>query len=64
MDKTAMFKNTASARRVAEDGYNGMLAGKLDVISGLTFAQKMMISMLPFTPKKILLKQVKKMQDV
>lgn len=64
MDKTAMFKNTASARRVAEDGYNGMLAGKLDVISGLPFALKMMTAMLPFTPKKILLKQVKKMQDV
>ena len=64
MDKTAMFKKTASARSVAQDGYNGMLNGELDVISGLSFMQKAMISMIPFTPKKILLSQVKKMQEV
>lgn len=64
MDKTKIFKKTASARSVAEDGYNGMLAGKLDVISGLTFSQKLMAAMLPFTPKKMLLKQMKQMQEV
>lgn len=64
MDKTSMFQKTASARSVAEDGYNGMLAGKLDVISGISTSQKMMMHMLPFIPKKTLLKQVRKMQDV
>lgn len=64
MDKTVLFDKTASARSVAEDGYNGMLADKLDVISGLTFSQKLMTSMIPLTPKKILLKQVKQMQEV
>lgn len=64
MDKTDLFNKTASARSVAEDGYNGMLAGKLDVISGLTFGQKMMISMVPLTPKKMLLKQIRQMQEV
>lgn len=64
MDKTPMFEKTASARSVAEDGYKGMLKGKLDVISGLTTMQKLMISMLPFTPKKMILKQVRQMQDV
>ena len=63
MDKTSMFKNTASARGVAEDGYNGMIKGKLDVISGLTFSQKMMMSMIPFTPKKMILKQIRQMQE-
>lgn len=63
MDKTVLFKETASARSVADDGYNGMLDGKLDVISGLTFSQKMMMAMLPLTPKKLLLKQVKQMQE-
>ncbi|MEN8928098.1 MAG: SDR family oxidoreductase [Flavobacteriales bacterium] len=62
MDKTVMFDKTASARKVAEDGYNGMISGKLDVISGLTFAQKVMNFMLPFIPKKVQLKQVKQMQ--
>lgn len=64
MDKTEMFNKTASAYRVAEDGYKGMIKGKLDVISGLTTMQKMMISMLPFMPKKMILKQVRQMQDV
>jgi short-subunit dehydrogenase len=64
MDKTGLFDKTASARSVAEDGYNGMLAGKLDVISGLTPAQKIMTSFVPITPKKVLLKQIRKMQEV
>lgn len=64
MDKTAMFQKTATARSVAEDGYEGMIKGKLDVISGLTTAQKIMMAMIPFTPKKMLLKQIRLMQEV
>lgn len=64
MDKTEMFQKTVSARSVAEDGYNGMINGKLDVISGLTFSQKIMTSMIPFMPKKMLLKQIRQMQEV
>jgi hypothetical protein len=41
-----------------------MMAGKIDVVSGLTASQKMMMSMIPFMPKKALLKQVRKMQEV
>lgn len=64
MDKTDLFNKTASARSVAEDGYNAMIKGKLDVISGLTRSQKMMMSMLPFIPKKMILKQTRQMQEV
>jgi short-subunit dehydrogenase len=64
MDKTEVFNKTVSARSVAEDGYDGMLAGKMDVISGLTFPQKMMMTFVPVTPKKVLLKQIRKMQEV
>ena len=64
MDKTSMFEKTVGARVVAEDGYNGMIKGKLDVVSGLTFGQKMMMAMIPFTPKKMILKQIRKMQEV
>ncbi len=63
MDKTSLFNKTVSAYSVAKDGYEGMLAGKLDVISGLTFSQKMMMSFIPFTPKKVMLSQVRKMQE-
>ncbi len=64
MDKTGLFENTVSARSVAEEGYEGMLKGKLDVVSGLTTAQSFMMKSIPFTPKKMLLKQVRKMQEV
>lgn len=64
MDKTELFKNTASAESVAKDGYNAMIKGKLDVISGLTTSQKIMMSMIPLTPKKVLLSQIRKMQEV
>lgn len=63
MDKTSLFANTVSARDVAEDGYQAMLAGKLDVISGVTFTQRIMMSAVPITPKKMLLSQVRQMQE-
>lgn len=63
MDKTDLFKNVASVSKVAEAGYNGMIEGKLDVISGLTFAQKIMIKSIPILPKKLALKQVMEMQQ-
>jgi short-subunit dehydrogenase len=64
MDKTEAFKTTVSAYSVAKDGYEGMMSGKLDIISGLTPAQKMMMYMIPFTPKSMVLKSVKKIQEV
>lgn len=64
MDKTDMFKKTATARSVALDGYKGMLKGKLDVVSGLTVSQRIMTAMIPLTPKKIILSQVRKMQAI
>ena len=64
MDKTEMFKETASATIVALDGYNAMLKGKLNVISGLTTSQKILTGLLPFVPRKMVLKMVHKMQEV
>jgi len=64
MDQTPLFDKAFSARSVAEDGYKGMLAGKLNVLSGLTFGQKMIMKSIPFTPKKMLLGQIRKMQEV
>ena len=64
MDKTDMFQNTVSARKVAEDGYEAMLKGKLDVVSGLTISQKLMLLFVAVTPKKIVLRQVRRMQEL
>lgn len=63
MDKTMLFNKTASPRSVAKKGYNGMIKGKLDVISGVPFIQRIPLLMLPLTPKRIVLKLVKKMQS-
>jgi short-subunit dehydrogenase len=64
MDKTPLFNNTVSARSVAEAGYQGMIEGKLNVISGLTFRQKFAVYLIPLLPKKMLLKQIRQMQAV
>ena len=64
MEKTSLFAKTTSPRVVAEDGYNGMLKGKLNVISGLTFSQKILTSIIPFMPRKIVLKQIHEMQKI
>ena len=63
MEKTKLFKAASSAKSVAEDGYEGMLKGKLKVVSGLTFSQKMQMKMLPFVPIKTSLKMVRKLQE-
>ncbi|WP_196888449.1 SDR family NAD(P)-dependent oxidoreductase [Aureivirga sp. CE67] len=64
MDKTDLFQNTFSAIEVAKAGYDGMLKGKLNVLAGLTFSQKIMMATVPFVPKKTMLKQIRNMQEV
>lgn len=64
MDKTSLFNNTFGAYEVALDGYHAMLAGKLDVIAGVSFSRKLMIKSLPFLPKKMRLTQIRQMQEV
>ncbi len=64
MDKTDFFKVTASAQGVAVDGYQGMMKGRLDVVSGLTFGQKIIFKLIPFIPKRIILRQIYKAQNV
>lgn len=64
MDKTNLFEKTASAHDVAKAGYEGMLAGKLNVIAGVPLALRIQMVFLPLSPKKMVLKQVRQMQEV
>lgn len=64
MDKTELFKSTFTAEEVANTGYKAMLNGDLDVLAGVTFAQKLLMKSVAITPKKVLLTQVRKMQEV
>ncbi|MDR2166683.1 MAG: SDR family oxidoreductase [Clostridiales bacterium] len=62
LDKTSMFAKTACPTKVAEDAYEGMLAGKLNVFSGLSGVQRMFLGLMKFMPKKAMMNSVYKMQ--
>jgi short-subunit dehydrogenase len=63
MDNTDLFDSAASARSVAATGYEAMLAGKLNVIAGMGFMQRGVMALAPLLPKKVILKQVRQMQE-
>jgi short-subunit dehydrogenase len=63
MDKTALFANTASAAAVARAGYEGMMAGKLNVTAGVPFLQRLTLAMVPLLPKRMILRQIRQMQE-
>ncbi|TVZ52716.1 SDR family NAD(P)-dependent oxidoreductase [Dokdonia sp. Hel_I_53] len=64
MEKTDLFKNPHTAEEVAQAAYKGMLEGKLNVLAGLSFSQKIMMKFIPIIPKKIIMGQVKKLQSL
>ena len=64
MSNSSLFDNTFSAREVAQTGYDAMLEGKLDIMAGVSFGQKLMMKTIPITPKKVLMKQIRKMQEL
>jgi hypothetical protein len=49
---------------VAEAGYDGMMIGKLDVIAGISSFQKFQLLISPIMPKKLVLTQIRKLQEV
>ena len=63
MKGTDIYKNPASAKKVAEQGYNGMIKGELDVIAGVSTKDKISLKLMPILPKKSILKQIKKLQQ-
>jgi len=64
MDKTSLFDKTFSAKLVANKGYNGMLKGKLIIVTGIALSARIMLAFAPFTPRRMVLKMVRKMQEV
>ncbi len=61
MDKTPLFNKTASAYKVAKEGYGAMLKGKLNIVSGTT---KLLPYFIHFIPNKMILKYVKIKQRI
>lgn len=63
MDKTALFDHTFTAEQVARDGYEAMLKGTLNRITGVTWAQRILMRLAPITPRAIILDQIMDMQQ-
>ena len=64
MDKTALFQSTTPASEVAKDGYEAMMAGKLNVIAGVPTSRRIMYALAPLLPKEGLMRAVRKAQEV
>lgn len=55
MSDTKLFANAVLPDKVAREGYDGMMSGKLNVIAGLPGWQKAFMSLAPIMPKKLML---------
>ena len=64
LSDTKLFSNAVDPAKVAKDGYDGMLKGKLNVTSGLPGWQTPMMKLAPLFPKKTMLSFVYDQQRV
>ncbi|WP_194784711.1 SDR family NAD(P)-dependent oxidoreductase [Actinomyces haliotis] len=55
LSETKMFANAVDPMKVAQDGYDGALAGELNVVSGLPRWQKPMMTLAPVLPRKAMM---------
>ena len=56
LTNTKMFANAVSPKKVAEEGYQAMLNGKMNVYTGLRGWQRPFVSMMPMMPKKAMMR--------
>jgi len=63
MENTDLFDQAFSAHDVALTGYKAMMDGKLDVLAGVSWGQKMMMKSVAIMPKQAILTRVRKMQE-
>ena len=63
LENSPLFEDTASAQSVAKTGYEAMMDGKMNATAGITLGQSIMLKAIPFTPKKMVLGMVSKMQE-
>ncbi|MEM1379759.1 MAG: SDR family oxidoreductase [Pseudomonadota bacterium] len=63
MENSPLFQGAVPPMGVAKAGYKAMMRGKLNVIAGVPFARRIVYALAPLLPKKMLLKQVRKVQE-
>ncbi len=64
MNKTAIYKKPAKAADVAQAGYDAMLEGKLQIIAGIPFSQRLELAFAPLMPRQMLVDRIMKNQKV
>ena len=65
MDYTPLYKQKIfSPVQMGKANHKGVMKGQLDEYAGLTLIQKVIRNSLPFTPKKLVLSQIIKMQEL
>ena len=64
LQNTSLAKQMVfSPREIAEPTYAAMLRGQMELIEKLNFIQKLLFKLLPFLPKKLIMKQIYNMQQ-
>lgn len=62
MKNTPLFAHSVRPENVAKEGYDGMIKGKMNVIAGVSFIQRLFLAFTPLVPKKVMLDQIFNMQ--
>jgi short-subunit dehydrogenase len=62
MDKTIIFKKTASSKEVAAKTYESMLRGRRNSYAGVGLFEKIVLYTIPLLPKSLVLRVTKKLQ--
>ncbi|WP_373842519.1 SDR family NAD(P)-dependent oxidoreductase [Limosilactobacillus sp.] len=60
---TKMFANGVNPAKVAQEGYQAMLAGKMNIFAGLPGWQRPFVNMMPLMPKKMVMSFVANQQS-
>lgn len=63
MAGTPLFKNTSSARQVAQDGYDAMLRGDMDAYGGMKPKRRLMQMLIKIMPKRAALRAIRRSQE-
>lgn len=63
MEKSPLFKKTASARDVARQGYDAMTRGDIDAFAGLRPGRLMQFRIARLLPKRVMLRLIRQTQE-
>ena len=63
MAGTPLFANTATAQRVAQDGYDAVMRGDMDAYGGMKPKRRLMQMLIKIMPKRAAMRAVRKAQE-